>query len=118
MTHFAGLATIMTLSTEDLDNLKDRFSQLETDIDAFSTALSRLSASRRLSTGTGDIPVHGVSQRIAPSNNNNREFHGSASDGHVLLLPAVMMTVLTAAVATLAFRRARLKEVGRGPACY
>lgn len=102
----------MTLSTQDLQNLKDRFSKLEMDIDAFSTVISRLSTSRRSGTSTGDTPAHRVSQKIA---SNTQEFasRGSAANG-CLFLPAAMMLVLAAAAATLSLSRAKLNKVGKG----
>lgn len=102
----------MPLSAEDLEYLKDRVAKLEMDIDAFSTTLSRLSSSRRLSTSTGDVPAHGVRQGIA-SNTHELTSRGSTAN-RPLHLPAVMMVVLTAAAATLTLRRARLKQVRRG----
>eukprot|EP00903_Cladosiphon_okamuranus_P007184 g6976.t1 len=99
----------MTLSAEDLQNLKDRFSELEMDIDAFSTALSRLSSSRRLSSSTGDTPARRVSQKIA-SNSHEFASRGAASNGS-FFVPAAMIMALAAAAATLALRRARLNKM-------
>lgn len=105
-----------SLSPEDIERLQDRFAELETDIDAFSTALSRLSdARRRLSSGTG-IRVGSTQQRTAVVSNQKLFASTESSTTRPLLtvlLYPVLAFVSAGAAAALVSRRTRLQKVGR-----
>lgn len=109
-----------SLSPQDIERLLGRFSELEADVDAFSTALLRLSGVRghRVSSSSSSSTGGGiVHDRVGGTDViNQRELSASASRGPsltVLLYPVLAFVLVGAATALVSRRNARVQKVGR-----
>ena len=96
-----------SLSPEDIETLQGRFSKLEADVDAFSTALTRLSNARRLSSSKGG-DGGGASSTAARQRRQVRGLQRLDSPA-----PALAMIVLIGAAMSLILSKMRVYKVRR-----
>lgn len=99
-------------SPQDTERLLDRFFELEANVDAFSTALARLSDARGRRLGSSS----GTGGGIADYQVHHKELFASGATPLPLMtvLYPVLAFVLVGAAAALVSRRMRKNKVGIG----